>query len=119
MATRSLRPDAVTPPKPRRRDLGRWLYWTLRLAGFAATTLLVTWGLFVVFFVAIGSFSLDGTMRQLANFTTRYAAADAARVAQFQHLLLVAHLLLFAAVGLFRRRSLLPASDPQRSRPHV
>lgn len=81
----------------------------LHVAGVFATTLLLTWGLVVLFFLVIGGFSFDGLMHQLANLTRRYVAADPARVAAFRWVVLVAHLLLSAAILVLRRASLLPS----------
>ena len=36
------------------------LYFTLHGFGFLGSTLLITWGLFFLFFLAIGGFSFDG-----------------------------------------------------------
>lgn len=101
--------------RPTRIDAGFQHYFVLHMAGFLATTLLITWGLFVLFFLAIGGLSLDGMMHQLNNMASRYVAADAGRIASFKHVLFVAHTLLSAAVIFFRRRSILPARDPRRS----
>lgn len=99
-------------------DWGFLLYFYLHMAGFLATTLLITWGLFVCFFLAIGGLSVDGMMHQLHNMASRYVAADAVRTASFRHVLIVAHTLLSAAVIFFRRNSMLPARDPKRSTPN-
>jgi hypothetical protein len=87
------------------------------MAGFLASTLLITWGLFVLFFLAIGGFSFDGMMHQLDNLASRYVAADAARITSFRHVLIVAHMLLAAAVIFFRRHSILPSRDPKGATP--
>ena len=65
------------PRSERKVDYGYGLYFGLHFAGFMATTLLMTWGLFVLFFLAIGGFSLDGMMNHVQNLTSRYLAADA------------------------------------------
>ena len=99
-----------------RREWQSTLYFLLHGLGFLASTLLITWGLFVLFFLAIGGLSVDGMMHQLNNMASRYVAADAARIASFKHVLIVAHLALSAAVIFFRRHSILPSRDPKRSK---
>ena len=91
-----------------RIDTGYYLYVLLHLAGFVATTVLMTWGLFVLFFLAIGSFSLDLTMNQLDNLTSRYLAEDVARVGQFKMVVAFVHLAISMAIIFFRRHSILP-----------
>ena len=108
--------DGTTKASQPRVDVGFLLYLYLHMAGFLATTLLITWGLFVLFFLAIGGLSVDGMMHQLNNMASRYVTADAIRVASFKHILIVAHMLLSAAVILFRRHSILPSRDPKRSK---
>ena len=116
MATILTEPTTVTSrPLSRRLDVRFLLYFYLHMAGFLASTLLITWGLFVLFFVAIGGFSFDGMMHQLDNLATRYVAADTARIASFRHVVLVAHTLLAAAVIFFRRHRILPSRDPKGS----
>ncbi|WP_010339781.1 hypothetical protein [Sphingobium yanoikuyae] len=116
MATVPAELPAITADRPKRKiDVGFLLYFYLHMAGFLATTLLITWGLFVLFFLAIGDLSVDGMMHQLNNMASRYVTADAARIASFKHVLIVAHTLLSAAVMFFRRNSILPARDPKRS----
>lgn len=110
---------ASLQPPSRRLDVGFLLYFYLHMAGFLASTLLITWGLFVLFFLAIGGFSFDGMMHQLHNLASRYVAADAARIASFRHVLIVAHVLLAAAVIFFRRHNILPSRDPQGSNSDV
>ena len=65
------------PRSGRKVDYGYGLFFSLHMAGFLVTTLLMTWGLFVLFFLAIGGFSLDGMMNHVQNLTSRYLAADA------------------------------------------
>ena len=112
-----------TTPSSRRPcgglDVGFLLYFSLLMAGFLASSLLITWGLFVLFFLAIGGFSFDGMMHQLDNLASRYVAADAARITSFRHVLIVAHMLLAAAVIFFRRHSILPSRDPKGSNTDV
>lgn len=106
---------AMATSKPK-VDVGFLLYVYLYITGFLATNLLITWGLFVLFFLAIGGMSVDGLMHQLDNMASRYVAADAARIASFKHVLIVAHLALSVAVIFFRRHSILPSRDPRRSK---
>jgi len=120
MATMLTEPTTPSPRRPSRGlDVGFLLYFYLHMAGFLASTLLITWGLFVLFFLAIGGFSFDGMMHQLDNLASRYVAADAARITSFRHVLIVAHMLLAAAVILFRRHSILPSRDPKGSNTDV
>lgn len=105
-------PNVLTTDKI---DVRFLLYFYLHMAGFLASTLLMTWGLLVLFFLAIGGLSFDGMMHQLNNMASRYVAADAARVESFKHVLVVAHMLLATAIIVFRRNSILPSRDPKRS----
>lgn len=98
---------------------GRYLlYFYLHFTGFLATTLLMTWGMFFLFFLVIGGFSFDGLMHQLNNFASRYVAADADRIAAFKQTITIAHLVLASAIIFFRRHSILPARTPEGSRRH-
>lgn len=120
MATMLTEPTTPSARRPSRGlDVGFLLYFYLHMAGFLASTLLITWGLFVLFFLAIGSFSFDGMMHQLDNLASRYVAADAARITSFRHVVIVAHMLLAAAVIFFRRHSILPSRDPKGSNTDV
>lgn len=85
------------------------LYIMLHALGLAATTLLIVWGVLVLFFLLLGGFSTDGLMHQLDNLASRYVAADAERVASFKQILLWTQFLLFAAILFFRRGSIVPA----------
>ncbi|WP_449470017.1 hypothetical protein [Sphingobium chungangianum] len=85
------------------------LYWGLHFIGFLATTMLITWGLFVLFFLAIGSFSIDGMMHQLNNLASRYVAADADRVTSFKLQIVAAHTIISSAVIFFRRKAMFPS----------
>ena len=107
--------DRGSSPAP--LDIRYLLFFQLHLAGFVTTTLLITWGLLVVLFLAIGGFSVDGLMHQLHNLTSRYLQATPDRVASFKATLLTGQLLLAAAVIFLRRRPLLPPRLDQRS-PH-
>lgn len=103
----SLPLPGVSAGRPR-VDTGYYLYVLLHLAGFVVTTLLMTWGVFVLFFLAIGSFSLDLTMNQLDNLTSRYLAADPARVTQFKLIMGCVHLAVSTTIIFFRRRAMFP-----------
>lgn len=116
MASVSAHSAVVAEGSRAKLDVGFLLYFYLHMAGFLANTLLITWGLFVLFFLAIGGLSLDGMMHQLNNMASRYVTADAARIASFKHVLIFAHMLLSVAVILFRRHSILPSRDPKRSK---
>ena len=100
-------------PRTGRFDGRYLLYFYLHAMGWLATTLLVTWGLFVFFFLVIGGFSFDGLMHQLNNLASRYVAADAARTAHFSMLFFTTHMLLVCGVMFFRRHSILPPRRPE------
>jgi len=99
----------ATVIRSKRADRGEAFYLALHLCWFLGTTLLLSWGLFVLFFVAIGGFSLDGLMHQLNNLASRYVVADAQRASSFAHMVLAAHVLLSAAIIFLRRHSILPS----------
>jgi hypothetical protein len=108
------RPRADGPARrPRRFDWRFIAYVYLHSAGVIATTLLITWGIFVLALLLVSGFSLDGLMHQLANLSTRYIAADAARTDGFRNMVMVAQLLLSSAVLFFRRHHLLPKREPR------
>lgn len=92
---------------PSRVNIASVSYLALRLTGFATVTLLMTWGLLVLFFVAIGGFTVDGTINQIANFSTRYVAADPTRIATFKVVLAGVHVVLAASIIFFRRHAIL------------
>jgi hypothetical protein len=92
----------------RKADYQYFLYFGLHMVGFLTTTLLMSWGVFVLFFLAIGSFSLDGMMNHLDNLTSRYLAADLTRVAQFKLIVIGVHFGISAAIVFFRRHAILP-----------
>lgn len=108
MAMRTSKPNRDAWSKP---DMGYLLYSALHGAGVLGSTLLMTWGLFVLFFAAIGGFSLAGVMHQLANLSNRYLAADADRITQFRALVFGLHLIVGGTI-LFLRRDNLPPRDP-------
>lgn len=76
------------------------------------STVLISWGVFVLFFVVLGNASLDGAMHQLNNLTTRYVAADPARLQHFKHVVATVNLMMVLVVGVARHRSLLAAVKP-------
>jgi hypothetical protein len=106
--------------KPRHSgiDARALLYYCLHLTGLAATTLLITWGLFVLAFLALGSFTFDGLMHQLGNLTTRYLSADAMRRASFHEVVAAGHMLVFAGVLFFRRHAILPPARIEGNKRH-
>jgi Zn-dependent protease len=99
--------------RPQRSHVRTILYFYLHLTGFLATTLLLTWGLFALFFLALGGFSLDGLMHQLDNLASRYVAASSERIAAFRHVFAVAHLILATGLIVLRRHCIMPARFPE------
>jgi hypothetical protein len=83
----------------------------LRLAGWTAVTLLAALGVVSLMAFAIGSFTVPGTMLQLDNLVQRYLAADEARRAQFDQILMVIVMLAFGGLGLLRRVSFMACFD--------
>lgn len=105
----------LAPDKPRHRvDYGYLAYFGLHSLGFIAVTLLMTWGVFVLFFLAIGGFSVDGMMHHLANLSSRYIAADPGRIASFKMILLGIHMVIACAITFFRRHAILPQDGPRQ-----
>jgi hypothetical protein len=100
----------------RKVDYGYGLYVGLHIAGFLASSVLMTWGLVVLFFLAIGGFSLGGMMSHLQNLTSRYLEADAPRVDQFRLVVGGVHLALSAAIVFFRRHAILPRDTARPER---
>ncbi|WP_244970570.1 hypothetical protein [Novosphingobium aerophilum] len=82
-------------------------YHSLRLIGWLAVTLACVAAVWLLFFAALGNFSFGGTVLQLENFASRYVAASAERQDRFAHVFWLTSAGLFAAVGYFRRHSLL------------
>lgn len=82
-------------------------YFALRLAGWLALTALATLGLYALLFMALGAFTVDGFFAHLANLSTRFGEADAARQTLFVRQLSVVTLVLFLAVSTARYRSFL------------
>jgi hypothetical protein len=102
-----------------RREWQSALHLMLHGFGFLGSTLLMTWGLFFLFFLAIGDFSVDGFIHQLNNFTTRYVAADQARTAAFLNNFAITHMILTAAIITLRRGRILPERSKEGARDHV
>ena len=103
----------VQPSAPPSIDARAMLHFTLYFGGFLASTLLMTWGLFALFFLALGGFSLDGLMNQLNNLSTRYVIATPDRVASFTTIFAVAHLILSVGLMVLRRGRILPSARSQ------
>jgi hypothetical protein len=114
MASIIAKTEPNAPPAERRIDLRFLLYVYLHVAGVIATTLLLTWGLFVFAFLVLGGLSIDGMMHQLANLSTRYVAAGADRTGSFRMLIFSTHLLLSTGILFFRRHTLLPKWEARR-----
>jgi len=108
MATHSSQRTNRRRARLTRREWQNVLYFALYGLGFVASTLLITWGLFFLFFLAIGGFSFDGLVHQLNNFTTRYVAADPARAGAFLNMFAIAHMILSTAVVALRANRILP-----------
>ncbi|WP_323810817.1 hypothetical protein [Sphingobium baderi] len=98
---------------------GDFAWLCLEAASFVATTLLLSWGCFVLLFLALGGFSLEGVMHQLANFSTRYVAADAERLSAFRHLLLVGHIAVSLTILVLRRARIVALVRAGRRCAHV
>ncbi|MCF8708389.1 hypothetical protein [Rhizorhapis sp. SPR117] len=116
---------ATRAPKPRTGAKGSaaaplrsLLYVYLHLIGFACSTTVMTWGLFALFFMALGGFSLDGLMHQLHNLSSRYVAAGHERVASFKQIFAVAHILVAGGLIVLRRHRILPMGLSQGSADH-
>lgn len=108
-----MRPMTAAPHAKRtglmlRPRLGGLVQFYLHLAGFTASTLLMTWGLFALLFIALGGFSLDGMMHQLHNLSSRYVTADGDRIASFRHIFLTAHLIISGGLVVLRHKHILP-----------
>jgi hypothetical protein len=102
----SSRNGAVAQPFPVRGIVADLCYFTLRLAGWLALTALATFGLYAVFFMALGAFSAEGFFAHLANLSNRFGDAEPARQALFVRQLAVVTLVLFLTVSAARYRSL-------------
>ena len=118
MARPALRQDFAGHHGARRLDWRAVCHVVLHLAGFAAMTMLLSWGLVLLAFLALGGFSLDGLMHQLNNLTTRYVAAEPARIASFKHVIAGAQVILAAGFVVLRRHRILPAPRIEGSPDH-
>lgn len=119
MATSIYQTKEVLAARAKRASKWRSVaYFILHGFGFAGSTFLITWGLFVLFFLAIGGFSVDGFIHQLNNLTTRYVAADTGRTDTFLNVFVIAHMILSTAVITFRRDRILPEREPEGARHH-
>ena len=85
MGTMNHRTQVAASKAVSRPDFRAMLYFILHLLGFTGSTLLLTWGVFTLFFLALGGFSLDGLMHQLNKLASRYVAASPDRIASFKH----------------------------------
>lgn len=83
----------------------------LRLSGWLAVNALVALGLLAGVVAALGGFSLQGTMLQLANLAVHFEGAPPERQHDFAAVIAALWAATFAATGLFRRASLLRALD--------
>ena len=108
MATNISKPAGVGTGRTRRSEWRSAVYFTLHGFGFVGSTLLMTWGLFFLFFLALGGFSFDGLIHQLDNLTSRYVTASPERIASFKHIFVAAHLILAAGLIVLRRHRIMP-----------
>lgn len=120
-----MHPDPMTIPvsdarrrRRRRLDWATLAYASLNITGLCATTLLMSWGMLALFFLALGGFSVHGLMQQLGNLTSRYLAADAMRTASFDDELLVVHAFLTIAILLLRRERIFALTSNFGTRRH-
>ncbi len=118
MATNVSKPAGGGTGRARRSEWRSVAYFTLHGLGFVGSTLLMTWGLFFLFFLALGGFSFDGFIHQLNNLTSRYVVADAARTGAFLNMFAIAHMILSAAIITFRRDRILPERKSERECHH-
>lgn len=118
MATNVSKPTCVGTGRARQLEWRSVAHCTLHGLGFVGSTLLMTWGLFFLFFLALGGFSFDGFIHQLNNLTSRYVVADAARTGAFLNIFAIAHIILSAAIITFRRDRILPERQSEGERPH-
>lgn len=110
---------AIPFEQPRSFDWRRAAYCLLHVIGTITSTLLMSWGLLVLFFLMLGDFSFDGLMHQLHNLTSRYMAADRERATAFFALIAGVQLFLLACLLLLRRHSIVPRRTARRSHIHV
>lgn len=93
-------------------------YAFLKLSGWVVVTASCVVAAFTLFFLMLGDFRFAGLVLQLDNFTTRFLDAGPVRQAQFEGQLDIAALILFIAVGFFRRHSLFPLIQPREEKQH-
>lgn len=95
------------PSAGRARQTGQAaLATTLRLMGWMSINILVAFGAMLVAAFVLGNFTIVGTMRHLANLSSRYIVASAERQHQFDVLLMGSMTAAFCLSGYFRRHSL-------------
>ena len=82
-------------------------YIVLRLVGWLATTLLVTFGLFVLLFLLVGNGTLAGMLEQVEQFARHYAEAPPALRAPFDDKLRMIVTVVFFVTAFFRVGSLI------------
>lgn len=78
----------------------------LRLAGWAATTVLASLGTGLLVFLVLGNFTFTGLMLQLDNLASRFVAAGSARRAEFEAIVLISFAIALGLTAVFRRASL-------------
>ncbi|WP_257551744.1 hypothetical protein [Sphingopyxis sp. DBS4] len=118
MGTMNHRTQVAASKAVSRPDFRAMLYFILHLLGFTGSTLLLTWGVFTLFFLALGGFSLDGLMHQLNNLASRYVAASPDRIASFKTIFIVAHLVVATGLIVLRREKIVPAILPEGNPDH-
>ncbi|WP_375244192.1 hypothetical protein [Sphingomonas parapaucimobilis] len=99
-------PDRNATLERQRLDYSFALYFMLRATGFLASTMLMAFGVYVLFFLAIGGFSLDGMMAHLANMAGRYVEAEPSRITGFKTIAGTTFLVSTLAIAFFRRHAL-------------
>ncbi|MEO0031630.1 MAG: hypothetical protein RIS94_1388 [Pseudomonadota bacterium] len=85
-----------------RRHLADSCYLAIKGSTFAASTLAITLGLPLAFFLALSGWHLDVLFTQIDNLASRYLAADPARRAAFSDLLNVAFPGALALIAIWR-----------------
>lgn len=111
-------PDRTAPARSQTRRWQAGAHVALHFAGFLVSTLLISWGLFALFFLALGNFSLEGLMYQLANVSRRYVTAGPARVASFKTVVIAAHLIVTTGLIILRRHQMFPPLQSQGDARH-
>lgn len=108
MSSANKAPALAGSARLRGPSLSAVMYFYLHVAGFIVSTLLMTWDFFVLLFMALGGFSLDGLMHQIHNLSSRYIVADGDRITSFKTMFIAAHLILSGALVVLRHRRMLP-----------